>query len=93
MEPGDVLALRMGAGEMGDDRVEVEPLRVDRLAAGQRQHLRAHQRARMKADRAGLDEAQRAQGEKVRRARSRADEVDRHGGALGAFETLLQGCP
>src|SRR6185312_14876317 len=80
MQPRHILARRMGAAEFLDDRFERERRGVDdpRARRTEAEQFLRHQRAGVKADRRAADEVAAAQGDEVRRAGPRADEMDDH---------------
>ncbi len=82
MDPGDVVALAVSRGDLGDDLVEGERGGIDDARSRRRggDDFARHQRAGVKADQAALDQAQPAHRDQVGSAGSGADEMHRHSG-------------
>ena len=80
MQAGDIFSRVMGGPDLADDFVEAHRRGVDdfRIRRAVGQNVAMHQRSGVEADRAAGQQFAAAQGDQVRRAGPRADEVDGH---------------
>lgn len=80
MQPRHVVAGGVRLAELGDDLIQRQRAGVDdsRVRWAQCQQVVGHDRTRVQAHRAALQQPLAADGDQVRGARARADEVDGH---------------
>ncbi len=93
MQPGDIVTLGVGIGELGDDLLEVQRSGVDDPGLGwaQFQQVVGHDRSRVQADPAALQQALAAHGDEIGRTGAGADEVDRHSTVTDHCEIGISG--